>query len=314
MIILKLQAGLGNQMFQYAYARALALRGSKVFNEPVELALDLGWFENISQRDTKRPYGLNHFNIQARIIDERDAKKILGFKDSSLFKLARKIQKAIRRKIFGWSDYVFYPSACKPRKNACIEGYYWNSELYFKDFAEDIRRELSLKEPLGSAATEIKREIESISLAGKLPVLLHVRRGDYVTNVHAQSFHGAKDASYYKKAVDRLIKEIGQDKESLIHFFAVSDDIDWVRQNIKPTSSSGQSFPVTHISKPEIKDYEEMHLMSLCHHHIIANSTFSWWGAWLSANQKKVVIGPKVWVNNPAVNTNDVMPESWIRI
>jgi hypothetical protein len=90
--------------------------------------------------------------------------------------------------------------------------------------------------------------------------------------------------------------------------------MNWVKENIKPTSAAGGEFPITYVSRPDIKDHEEMHLMSLCHHHIIANSTFSWWGAWLSMHPHKVVIAPKHWVNDPSVDTSDVLPENWTHI
>jgi hypothetical protein len=100
----------------------------------------------------------------------------------------------------------------------------------------------------------------------------------------------------------------------VIDFFVVSDDISWVKNNMYIKSKLGIHFNTTYISKPEIKDYEEIHLMSLCHNFIISNSTFSWWGAWLSKNKNKIVIGPKQWVNDPKINTQDVMPPEWIRV
>ncbi len=308
MIILKLQAGLGNQMFQYAYARALALRSSKILEEPVELGLDIRWFGDINEKDTKRHYALAPFNIQAPVLPDHEAERALGFRDWKATAFLRKLIRKIKRDVFGWSDYVFHSFACGPRMNACIEGYWWNSELYFIDYADDIRKEFTLKQPLGDAATAVKKEIETVAQNGGIPVLIHVRRGDYVTNIHAGSFHGAKDISYYDDAAATLFKKLGEDKTSRIHFFVVSDDIAWVKENLKIKAN------VTYVSRPGIKDYEEMPLMSLCHHHIISNSTFSWWGAWLSENQNKIVIGPKQWVLDPKVNTRDVMPQGWLRV
>ncbi len=315
MILLKLQAGLGNQMFQYAYAKALAIRSTKKYNTDIKLYLDVSWFNNINERDTKRFYGLNHFNITAQTIEPEGAKKILGIRAYSLFKLIDKMIRKVKRDIFGWSDYVYHSSAARPKKNACIEGYWWNSESYFKDAADIIRKEFTLREPLGVGASLMRDEILNIIKDGKIPILIQVRRGDYLTNVHANSFHGPMDTSYYTRATEELLNQLNKRNPSAIpHFFVVSDDINWTKEHIRPVGKDGGILPITYISQPSIKDYEEIYLMSLCHHFIISNSTFSWWGAWLSNNPDKIVIGPKQWVNDPKVDTKDVLPLDWIRL
>ena len=294
MIILKLQAGLGNQMFQYAYARSLALENN------TEFKIDLWWYKNQPKRDTQRAYGLCDFNIQENFTNEEE----VSFYHSSMYRYFNKIKNKISRKFFKKSDFVYYPT--RPKKNAYVEGF-WNSEKYFKKHEEIIRRELSLKTKLGGEAEKINEEIKNVSASGKCTVLVHVRRGDYVLNPHANKFHGAKGVEYFDLALKVLKEKIGDSNS--IHFFVVSDDIEWVKTNLNFNSS-----PATFISRPEIKDYEEIYLMSLCQHFIISNSTFSWWGAWLSNNKNKTVIGPKQWVNSTNVDTRDVMPPEWIRV
>jgi hypothetical protein len=305
MILLKLRAGLGNQLFQYAYARALALRSSKFYNEHIDLLIDTSWFNNISEKDTKREYGLCHFNITSKVLSSEEIKP-----ESTLLKIFNKGLRRLKRDVLRWSDYVYYPSATKPRRNACIEGFFWNTELYFKDYEDEIRGEFTLKDPLSNEALKIENEI----ISKEVSVLIQVRRGDYINNQHANCFHGAKSEDYFYKAIEYMETELVKKGAKVIDFFVVSDDISWVKNNMYIKSKLGIHFNTTYISKPEIKDYEEIHLMSLCHNFIISNSTFSWWGAWLSKNKNKIVIGPKQWVNDPKINTQDVMPPEWIRV
>ncbi len=316
MIVLKLKAGLGNQMFQYAYARALALRSN------AELALDLSWFNSVSERDTKREYGLHHFNIGAdvRIKAELPGKTEKG----SAGKLFHRILNKMRRLALNRRDYVFYPALIRPRKHAVVEGY-WNSEKYFKDFADAIRDELSIKAQLGRGAMAAHEELIKLKETNAL-TCIHVRRGDYVSSSRASAHHGLSGVEYYEKAVEVLVEKMKNHSASStastasrpLMFILASDDIEWTKENIVPLLPEGSAHRA--ISNPaEIKDYEEMHLMSLCDHFIIANSTFSWWPAWLSesaekSGQEKIVIGPKRWIADPSADTTDVMPERWIRI
>ncbi|MCF7865674.1 MAG: alpha-1,2-fucosyltransferase [Candidatus Pacebacteria bacterium] len=305
MIILKVKAGLGNQMFQYAYAKARAIRSG------VELKIDLSWFDNQPKRDTFRYYGLNHFNISSDTF--KDMRTISPFK-----KLLTRIYKKALRIISDESDYVYYPRLAKPvskSKDVTVEGY-WNTEKYFAEIRDTLKKEFTLKEALRTEAKGAEKEIYESAQSGEIPVLILVRRGDYVSNIHTKSFHGAMQTDYFSESISRMIKELGEDANK-IHFFITTDDTPWVKENI--TSDILMNKPFTFISRPGVLDYEELYLMSLCHHFILSNSTFCWWAAWLSeavekSGSKKVVIGPKQWVANPKVDTRDVMPEEWIRI
>ena len=304
MIILNLRAGLGNQMFQYAYAKALAVKSG------CDLKINLWWYNNQPKKDTFRYYGLNHFNVTSEALLIEDNR-------SKTQKIIEKVFKKIKRILFKESDYVYYPHLAKATtsKLKVVEGY-WNTEKYFIDIKDIIKKEFTLKEELGIEATNAREEINAAEKNAEIPVLILVRRGDYITNQFANAFHGALGTDYFKVAVNEIKNIIGE-RFSKIRFFIACEDIDWVRRNI--TQEILHDRPFTCISRPGIKDYEEQYLMSLCHHFILSNSTFCWWSAWLSdaaekVGTKKIVIGPKRWVANPKVDTRDVMPEDWIRI
>jgi Glycosyl transferase family 11 len=331
MITLKLKAGLGNQLFQYAYGRAVALRAK------TELVIDTSWYSSVSPKDTPRTFLLDKYNIQATIKNVSTRQSFFE-KIQTLFK---KVKSKITRSLFKYSDYVFYPKINTRPDNSIVEGF-WNTELYFKEFADTIRKELSLKYPLGEQAIQKEKILQQMTRDGRILVLIHVRRGDYITNTHASAFHGAKGTEYYSKALARMQTEFAQiqgdseltdnkDKTNTsdlrITFILSSDDIAWVKESIVPLLNTVPDASYEILSEPaHIKDYEELYLMSLCHHFIIANSSFSWWAAWLSTTAiehgamqnsalgKKIVIGPEKWTNDPHVNTKDVLPADWIRI
>ncbi len=311
MITLKLKAGLGNQMFQYAYARALAIKNK------TDLVIDTSWYGNISSKDTSRVFLLDKFNINATILDttsESESRSApVGIKQSLLLKLWSKLM----RKLSNQSDYVYYDKLANIRDGSTVEGY-WNTDKYFRNFRDILSKELTLKNPLSTAGLSKKAWINDQVSQGKYLVLIHIRRGDYATNPHANKFHGLIDSKYYKLAVQRIISEYRYMNKENVTFVISTDDMVWAKENVMDWINKN-GFNTYQLSDEQIPDYEEIHLMSLCHHFIIANSTFSWWPAWLSQSSKdkglkKIVIAPKVWVANPKVNTSDVLPEDWIKI
>lgn len=299
MIVFRLKAGLGNQLFQYAYARARALRSN------TDLKIDISWYKNISPKDTPRPFDLVHYNIQAEVIESSTP-------ESKYTTLLRKVWGKIKRDVLKENDFTFYPKHFSPvnsNKTIYLEGYF-NSEKYFLDYSDVIRTELTLKKPLGTEAQKTETLFTSLTNSGKIPVLIHVRRGDYVTNKNAAQFHGIKTNTYYQDAISRIDDLLKEDKEHMV-FILASDDVPALHTEIVPLLNNREFHILSH---PSITNYEEIHLMSLCKHFIIANSSFSWWGAWLSHNTNKIVIGPKEWVSNPNIKTPHVLPDSWIRI
>lgn len=303
MITLKLKAGLGNQLFQYAYARALSLRS----NTP--LTIDTSWYSHIPNKDTKRFFLLNKYNISQDVICRESTESLYSV---YIRKIIHKIQR-----VRGYSDYVYYPNESLPiRGNKTVEGY-WNCETYFKDIEKLLKQELTLKEELSKSAQEAKEKIQKLSDVTDV-VLIHVRRGDYITNQHAHAHHGFTGVQYYTEAIHTLLSKIKSvATKNIPHFILASDDVVWTKEHIIPLLGNMQ---YTVLSEEfRMPDYEELYIMSCCTHFIIANSTFSWWAAWLSDTAKKmgkekIVIGPKQWTANPSVDTRDVLPKDWIHI
>lgn len=172
---------------------------------------------------------------------------------------------------------------------------YWQSEKYFGRHADQIRADFAFPAARGRNA-ELAAEIDS-----DLSVSLHVRRGDYV----AVSAHGVCDQAYYDAALAQLLPRLP--KDPVIYVF--SDDPDWARDNL---TLPGRRVVVDHNGSDA--DFEDMRLMSLCDHNIIANSSFSWWGAWLNTNPGKIVVGPTAWFADPKLINPDILPEGWLRV
>ncbi len=279
MVIVKLQGGLGNQMFQYAAGRAASLRVE------TELKLDVSSFQEYKLRK----YSLQNFKIKADFALSEETREAKGNFLKNLVSPSW-----IKEEPFSpWNSKLL-----SLKDNAYLDGY-WQSEKYFKDKEENIRQEFSLKKPFQAEAGKISAQME----ATENPVSIHVRRGDYVSKKHLNEIFGVCHPEYYEKAVAFVAG-----KTSHPVFFIFSDDIAWVKENLKI------QFPAVFVSKSEIEDFEELALMSECRHNIIANSTFSWWGAWLNRNPEKIVIAPKKWFNHPSLNTKDLIPEGWVKI
>jgi len=285
MIIIKLNGGLGNQLFQYSLGRKLSLKNNDVFK------LDLSDFT----ADNPRSYSLGEFNIIENFASDEDINKI---KKSGVWKLIDKLKPYCKRSAIKYQGYDFDPNILKLSGNFYLDGY-WQSEKYFQDIENIIRKEITLKESLSSKYTELIDKIKNSD-----SVSVHIRRGDYITNKKFSKVYNLLDEKYYQKSVKFITEKI-----SYPHFFIFSDDINWVKRNIDIP------YPKTFVSgENEIKNYEELILMSLCKHNIIANSSFSWWGAWLNKNANKIVISPDKWFNDKIGNAKDLIPENWIEL
>lgn len=291
MIVVKLQGGLGNQMFQYALGRALSLKKN------TELLFDISSFTT----DPLRTYSLSLFAIDGNIATESQIKVFKKNKRKtgklSFFHnlFIANWKKYVSERMFHFDSEVFTVS-----KNAYLDGY-WNTEKYFRDIRETLLTDFTLKNSLSGKNKEIADKISTSN-----SVSIHIRRGDYAHDIKTKTTHGLLSSEYYTKGCDYIAKNV---TDPILFIF--SDDIAWVKNNL--------SFPfqANYIDwNAENRAYEDMRLMSLCKHHIIANSTFSWWGAWLSTNPNKIVIGPKKWFNQVKqnVDTKDLLPESWIKL
>ncbi len=295
MFYIGLSGGLGNQMFQYAFGVAASLESD------IPLALDLYNFGKEGPKYTPRSFQLHHFNIQAKIASEIEC--------STFHTKKAWFMRKIKDRLFRTEDHVFNHKALKVKHNQYLQGL-WQSEKYFIKYADTIRKELSLKEPFGMEALAVANQILELKKEGVTPVLVHVRRGDFVTNAASLSLLGVLGESYFTQGVEHIYHKLKESHpETKLHLFIASEDTAWVEKNVK------FHHPVTYISRPGIYDFEELILMSHCDHFVISNSTFSWWSAWLSTSENKIVIAPKVWMQgNPSVKTDDLIPASWHRI
>lgn len=293
MLIIRLKGGLGNQMFQYAFGRALSIRR----HEP--LFLDVSIFGNEPKIDTKRHYSLGAYGIQAEI-----ANPIATAPFKTKFSI---FMRKVKRRLLRLNDFTYHPSLAHS-KAPYLEGF-WNNEKYFKEISEVIHHDFALKNKLGGGAEKIASEIIKAKLSGtKKTVSMHIRRGDYISNPYASEQHNVLTIDYYYNALGYLTSKIPKEN---IKIYIFSDDTPWVKENL---ILAGYETEYVSSHSAHMQDYEEMHLMSLCDHNIIANSSFSWWGAWLNRNPEKIVIAPKKWIRNPYINTRDVCPPEWIRI
>ncbi len=296
MIIVKLMGGLGNQMFQYAAARRLAY----VLNTSIRL--DVSWFNNIENIDTSRRYELHVFNIKEDFALPEEVEDFKRVKKGAFFRALKKLTNTVSASTHStWireRHFHFDPAILKLPDNVYLEGF-WQSEKYFLDSEEIIRKEFTVRAEPG----EINRQIAEI-IKNTESVSVHVRRGDYVTNPTTSQYHGCCSTDYYREAVGKVVSQIQRP-----HFFIFSDEPDWVRENLT------LPFPVTYIGHNGAdKAFEDMRLISMCKHHIIANSSFSWWGAWLCASPDKTVFAPMKWFNKAGLNTADLLPGAWHKI
>lgn len=286
MQIVNIIGGLGNQMFQYAFAFALSQKN----NQPIKL--DITDFKNCKLRD----YQLELFNIKAILATEKEVID-LKYKKRNIF-----IRTFRKPKRWGFAD-SYYPEphfhfdkkALSIKNDTYFQGY-WQSEQYFKKYRNELLKQFTLKAKIHTKTEQYRQKItqtESISL--------HIRRGDYVTNEKTNANHGVCGLDYYKNAIAKIKQTINKP-----HFFIFSDDLAWARDNLNFIDNI--TFITLEATTP---DHEEIALMSLCQHNIIANSSFSWWGAWLNQNPAKIVITPKKrsLANN---NADNLYPKSWI--
>lgn len=274
MIITKLSGGLGNQMFQYALGRVLAIKNH------AKLVLDLSGYKNQAAIDTPRQYELGIFNIQAA-------------------KYSRNIFNFLRpRKLISENSHSFDPAILKLKGNLHLVGY-WQSEKYFAEYADIIRQDFTYNT---SPAGKNKKLLHDISKSNS--VSIHIRRGDYIKIPSTNQFHGTCGLEYYQSAV-KIIKQ----KVKNPIFYIFSDDINWCKNNL---NIIGKTVYIDH--NQGAKSWEDMRLMSYCKHNIIANSSFSWWGAWLNNNPKKIIIAPRQWFNDQSIDTKDLLPATWIKM
>ncbi|MDA4844247.1 alpha-1,2-fucosyltransferase [Hoeflea poritis] len=285
MVITRIFGGLGNQMFQYACGRALALRTGN------ELVLDeRDFFAGPGQEP-----GLHHLNV---VSGKVAAGKLPPSKKQRLRYLVWRALKLPPR-IVREQGMAFDPKVIALPGDVFLHGY-WQSERYFCDFAQRLRQELSVKTPPDKANTALLRQ-----MGAEPAVSLHIRRGDYVTNPKANALHGTCSLAYYKRAAKLIAERMDENPV----FYVFSDEPQWAAANLELPFDIRV---VDHNSGD--RNFEDMRLMSACRHHIVANSSFSWWGAWLNPSESKIVVAPEKWFADPEKSNPDIIPKSWLTV
>jgi hypothetical protein len=292
MIIGRIIGGLGNQMFQYAMVRNIAHRNQSEFKLDIT---PFKWYK-------LHAYGLHHLNTIENIATEDDIRQFVtsggGIGQRILSRSAEKVTNLVtpyyKRRYIKEKGFPYDANMEMVSPHAYLDGY-WASEKYFTGIEDIIRTEFTVKTPPDEKNNEIAGEISRVP-----SVSVHFRRGDYVLDPATSAVHGVCPVEYYHKAIEDLVSRIDDP-----HFFVFSNDPEFVRENF----NIQYPMKIVDINGPD-RNYEDLRLMSLCRHHIIANSTFSWWGAWLGMDPHKIVYSPRRWYKVD-YDTRDLLPESW---
>lgn len=285
MIITKIIGGLGNQMFQYAAGKTLAHLSNTV------LKLDVTSFEE----DNLRNFELLNFNATIEFATKPDIDSLLPahyFEKAFQYLSPLNKRSYYREKSFSFDEKIF-----KLGQNVYLKGYF-QSEKYFLPAKDIIRKDFTFR-------NDIVNNLQGFcsTLKNANSVSIHIRRGDFFKDPEIADYHGTLGKEYYLSAIDLVRSKISN---PVFYFF--SDDIDWAKENL---SVPNAIFISNHMTK---NHFEDLYLMSQCKHNIIANSSFSWWGAWLNNNRDKIVIAPEKWFNKGPKDTQDLLPTEWIKI
>ena len=281
MVIVKLTGGIGNQMFEYTFGEQLRYLGYDVkydISELQEYKVHAGYeLENV-------------FNLRLNYARDYELKK---YKLTLWNRLLRKLNAHNSWIVQQDFSYNMKYLQLNRKETLYLDGY-WQSEKYFKNIVDKVRQKFIFPE------LDIKNKEYLNTIQNANSVSIHVRRGDYVNHpLHG----GICDLAYYQRAIEYIKQKVNNPL-----FVIFSNDIEWCKSNLQLENSlyiadnSGDN------------SYKDMQLMSYCQHNIIANSSFSWWGAWLNNHEQKLVIAPSKWFNDPNYNTKDVIPASWYQI
>lgn len=267
-------------MFQYAAGRALAVKYR------VPLMLDIASYEP----KQAGMFALNGLAVQAGIAEAHDLEL---FQQGLIGKVLSRLRPPHKRRVYKEPHFHFDPGFFYTKPPLYLKGY-WQSWRYFEPVADIIRKDFTFAQHFSAAVQE-----KAWQLKGSESVAIHFRRGDY-TSKEAVEYHGITGADYYQQAVARF-----RDAK----FYVFTNDPAWVRENL-PTGIDYEILSGGLSHTP----YEDLFLMSQCRHQIIANSSFSWWGAWLNEYAGKQVISPTQWFATGQLDAMDLIPASWYRI
>jgi len=289
MIIIKIFQGLGNQLFQYAFVRALSLRHHKTFK------MDLSWY---NEHSNHRPYALDKFNIAGEEATEKDIHDIKtcdgrNFIEYHFKRIRNKYSPYYKKNIISEKNSLYDENYLKINSNSFVCGYF-SSELYFKDYASVIKNDLEFKDrPSPLNLNKIQK------IQPQHAVCISIRRGDFVNN----PVHDVCDLNYFYTSMEYMSEKINNP-----YFYIFSDDNDWVKNNFR------SNYPHEFITNNYPDFIEDFRFMRNCRHHIIPNSTYSWWAAWLAEQPDSIIIAPQKWLNSGTIDYSNVVPERWAKI
>lgn len=297
MIYVRLIGGLGNQMFQYALGRHLALKNR------TELIVDTTYFDFVPKNTeyfTKRKYDLELFHINVLTLDQKNASWLPYYSIKRRHRLKHLLKRLLNlykhvgghRIIYEKKLFSFDESILDSGDNLYLVGY-WQNERYFKDIEQEIRRDFTIRNRFSNDVSKLASEISNTK-----SLCLNVRRGDFVKS----PTHGFVGTEYISRAVNHM-----RDAVDIRKVFIFSDDIDWCKNNLRfdiPSLFVNDEYTGGDFAA-------DLYLMTKCSHFIISNSTFGWWGAWLAENSEKTVIAPEQWVNVPGLDASGIIPDGW---
>jgi hypothetical protein len=285
--------GLGNQMFQYAAARALSVR----LNRPI--TIDLSWFLFGTKNTTPRVFELGCFTLSESLTVQ--SSRIRGFYLHFLYPRLKNTElgKRIARRLHLYrdADAMVYDGRFRLLQHPVLLWGYFQSEKYFEDVREHIRDDFQFNQPLTGRNREIEEQIRRSP-----SVAIHIRRGDYIANKYARQVFAVCSIAYYRRAI-RYISE----RVEAAQFYVFSDEPAWAETHIPIPGAVYVNW------NTGMDSSIDMRLMSLCDHQILANSSFSWWGAWLNPHKDKIVVAPSVWLKDTQCS-NDLIPAEWVLI
>ena len=285
MVIVNIKGGLGNQMFQYAAGLSLA------HHHQTQLKLHVA----ANATDIARVLELNCFHTEIDIANQEEVDRWNA--TGTVQRIIQRLLPGRMKSFYKERFFHFDPAFFNTGKNVYVKGF-WQSEKYFTSIEKIIRTQFRFKESFNSSIEALAQKVSNEN-----SVSMHIRRGDYLSK-EVQEYHGILSMEYYESAVQLM-----QGKVQDARFYVFTDDADWVKAHFQPkvdiTLVSG-TFSTTSL--------EDFYLMSHCKHQIIANSSFSWWAAWLNSHAEKIVIAPNQWYKNGPKDTQDIIPENWIKI
>lgn len=287
MVIIKMCGGLGNQMFQYALYHYYEQKCINVMVDDENLKWFLkehGWCDVF-----------NVFDLSANMASDTNINLLIDNKTDCFSRIRRKLFGRKKTHVFETQEGNF-ESKILEMKDAYLEGY-WQSEKYFVEIKDRIRDLYQFKSEPSNECKSVMKLIDEV----RCSVSIHVRRGDYLKGINNSIYGGICNGLYYRNAIEYLKK-----KTEKPTFFCFSNDIEFCKNNFKD-----EDFIFVDCNN-EYNAWMDMMLMSMCKHNIIANSSFSWWGAWLNRHQDKIVVAPKKWLNTKQMK--DICPEEWIRL